>query len=358
MNPLWNTELARLGAQFDDGRVAHFGNPAAELKAASSGLVICDLSHQGLILAAGEEAANFLHNQFSNDVLGLQEGGVQWNSWSSPKGRMLASFLLWRGRQGYFLQLPRALQAAIQKRLQMFVLRAKAKLSDASADWVRFGLAGNDEAALEAGIRAVFGALPTGSMATVHVEDARLIRLSPTRFEVVALPARGLALWQALIDKQGARPGGAAIWDGFAIREGIITILPETQDSFVAQMANFELVGGVNFKKGCYPGQEIVARTQYRGTLKRRMVRVHGALPPAAPLPRPGESVYAAEFGEQAAGEFANVAPAVDGGFEALVVARLDSINANSLRLGSVAGAPLKLKSLPYAIPEVTAAAD
>ena len=356
MNPLWTTELLRLGAQFDDGRVAHFGDPAAELHAASTGLAICDLSHEGLILVAGEDAASFLHNQFSNDVLALTEGAVQWNSWNSPKGRMLASFLLWKGRQGYFLQLPRALQAAIQKRLQMFVLRAKVKLEDANAGWIRFGIAGNDANALEASIHAVFGALPPASMASIHGDSARLIRLSPTRFEIVALPERGIALWNAFATypAAAAKPVGAQVWDGLAIREGIVTILPETQDSFVAQMTNFELVGGVDFKKGCYPGQEIVARTQYRGILKRRMVRVHGDLPPSATMPKPGQSVYAQEFGEQAAGAFANVAPTMDGGFDALVVAQLESINANSLRLGSVNGAPLSLKSLPYAIPEVT----
>lgn len=356
MNELWTAELLRLGAQFNTGRVAHFGDPASELKAASSGLAICDLSHDGLILASGEDAATFLHGQLSNDVLAMAEGDVQWNSWNSPKGRMLASFLVWKGRQGYFLQLPRGLQAAIQKRLQMFVLRAKVKLEDAGAGWVRFGIAGGNIDALEASIHAVFGAIPSENMASVHGDGARLIRLSPARFEIVAMPERGIALWNAFAHHHAspAKPVGAAVWDGLAIQEGIITILPETQDSFVAQMTNFELIGGVNFKKGCYPGQEIVARTQYRGILKRRMVRVHGELPDSLPLPTPGQSVYAPEFGEQAAGAFANVAPSADGGFDALVVAQLESINANSLRMGAADGPSLERRPLPYAIPEVT----
>ena len=355
MNELWTVELRRLGAQFEDGRVAHFGNPAAELKSVLTRPIICDLSHEGLILASGDDAAGFLQGQLSNDVLAMGEGDAQWNSWSSPKGRMLASFLIWKGRQGYFLQLPRGLQAAIQKRLQMFVLRAKVKLEDANAGWVRFGLAGSDINALEASIHAVFGAVAPASMASVHGDGARLIRLSPTRFEIVATAERGIALWTAFCAHQAspATAVGAAIWDGLAIQEGIISILPETQDSFVAQMANFELIGGVNFKKGCYPGQEIVARTQYRGILKRRMARVHGDLPASVLLPKAGESVYAAEFGEQAAGTFANVAPSPHGGFDALVVAQLESINANSLRMGSALGAALTLRSLPYSVPEI-----
>lgn len=356
MNELWTAELLHRGAHFDDGRVAHFGDAAGELAAASTGLIICDLSHEGLILASGEDAGAFLHGQFSNDVLALSEGGVQWNSWNSPKGRMLASLLLWKGRQGIFLQLPRGLQAAIHKRLQMFVLRAKVKLEDASSEWLRFGIAGHQASALEASILAVFGAIPAAPMSGVHGDGARLIRLSPTRFEIVATPDRAISLWDAFAGYSGApaRPAGAPVWDGLAIQEGIITILPETQDAFVAQMANFELIGGVNFKKGCYPGQEIVARTQYRGILKRRMVRVHGVLPPSAAMPRPGESVYAPEFGEQAAGAFANVAPSADGGFDALVVAQLEGINANSLRLGSAEGPRLELRALPYEVPEVT----
>jgi folate-binding protein YgfZ len=361
MNELWTAELLRLGANFNDGRIADFGDARGELGAIAGGPVICDLSHEGLILAAGDDAAGFLQGQFSNDVLALAEGGVQWNSWSSPKGRMLVSLLVWKGTQGWFLQLPRGLLGAIQKRLQMYVLRAKVKLEDVSATWVRFGLAAHSVDALEANIRAVFGDIPGAAMESVHADGARLIRLSANRFEIIARPERGIALWAAFTTGSGAgggaRPVGAAVWDGLAIREGIITILAETQESFVAQMANFELIGGVNFRKGCYAGQEIVARTQYRGILKKRMVRIHGDLVAGEALPMPGASVYAAEFGEQSAGVIANVAPVAEGGFEALVVAQLDSIRANSLRRDRPDGPLLDILDLPYAIPEIDTAA-
>src|SRR5258708_12619583 len=106
MNELWTAELLRHGAQFDNGRAAHFGDPAAELEAAAAGPIICDLSHEGLILAAGEDAATFLHGQFSNEVLALAEGDVQWNSWNSPKAPILTSFLICKGPQGPFPHLP------------------------------------------------------------------------------------------------------------------------------------------------------------------------------------------------------------------------------------------------------------
>ena len=126
----WQSELTRQGAQFSDGRVAAFGNSSiAGFSALQDGAVLCDLSHLGLMLASGEDAAAFLHGQFCNDVLALGDGAAQWNGWCSPKGRLLVTFLAWSGRQGIYLLLPRALQPAIQKRLQMFVLRAKDRKS-------------------------------------------------------------------------------------------------------------------------------------------------------------------------------------------------------------------------------------
>lgn len=348
MSDRWFSALTDQGARFADGRVAHYGDLSAELAAARLGTVFCDLSHQGIILVAGEDAGKFLHAQFCNDVLALAEGSAQWNGWCSAKGRLLATFLLWKGRQGYFLQLPRALQAAIQKRLQMFVLRAKVTLTDESANWVRIGIAGRDA---DAQLRQIFGQAPAAAMTTVHVDAGRLIRLSDTRFEFVGDTEHALAAWTALAAL--GRKVGAPVWDGLAIREGVPTVLPQTQEAFVPQMANFELAGGVSFRKGCYPGQEIVARTQYRGILKRRMVRVHGAVDALGAAPQPGDPVYAAEFGEQAAGMFANVAPSADGGYDALVVAQLDAIRADSLRVGSPAGHVLSVLPLPYAIPEL-----
>ena len=119
MNPLWIDMLQNQGATFVDGRVAGFGDAKAELQSLTTQSVMCDLSHEGLLLVSGDDAAAFLHGQLSNDVLALAEDDAQITSWCSPKGRMLVTPLLWRGKQGFFLQMPRSLQAAIQKRLQI-----------------------------------------------------------------------------------------------------------------------------------------------------------------------------------------------------------------------------------------------
>lgn len=344
MSERWISELTDQGARFADGRIADFGDPTRESSAINSRAVLCDLSHDGLILVSGDDAASYLQAQFCNDVLTLADGVAQWNGWCSPKGRLLATFLVWKGKQGYFLQLPRSLQPVIQKRMQMFVLRSKVTLSDESANWVRFGIAGADA---EAMARAITGQVPESSMRTLHVDGGRIVRLSANRFEIIASADNAIAWWREL-SRQAMRVG-ASVWDDLKIREGILTVLPSTQDQFVPQMANFELVGGVSFKKGCYPGQEIVARTQYRGILKRRMAWVHST----TAVPKPGDSVYSQEFADQAAGMIANAAPAPGGGFDALVVAQIEAIKGGSLALGALDGPKLVVKPLPYLVPEL-----
>jgi folate-binding protein YgfZ len=342
MSERWYSELTRQGAQFSDGRVTAFSAESGnDFVALNESAILCDLSHFGLMLATGDDAASFLHGQLCNDVLALTDSNVQWNGWCSPKGRLLVTPLIWRGKQGFYLLLPRALQAVIQKRLQMFVLRAKVKLTDESDNWVRIGVAGPNAEVL---LRNAAGTVPDKLMTSVHTETGRVIRLSTNRFVVIASPENAIALWNQLAEQ--ARPVGAAMWDWLSIQQGIVNILPETQDAFVPQMANFELVGGVSFKKGCYPGQEIVARTQYRGILKRRMVLAHS--PTAA---KPGDKLFSDAFGDQAAGEVANVAPAPDGGFDMLVVAQIDAISRNNLRYETPGGPALTINALPYELP-------
>jgi len=339
MNSLWLDTLTRQGAVFLDGRVARFeGSPPLD-----SDSFVCDLSHEGTIHVGGVDAASFLHAQLSNDVLGLADGNAQRTSWCSAKGRMLATMLVWKHAGEFEVQLPRSLQAAIQKRLQMFVLRSKVALSDASEVSVRFGVCGRHAADV---LADEIGALPEQDLRVADREFGQVIRLSPLRYQVIATADSGIAMWNRLAAKCGR--GAAADWDRQSIAEGIITVLPETQDQFVPQMANFELIGGVSFHKGCYPGQEIVARTQYRGILKRRLARVEGI----GAAPAPGAPVFAAAFGEQAAGSVANSAPKVEGGFDALVVAQVEAIKADSLRLTGADGSPLKVCTLPYSVPE------
>lgn len=365
MNEFWQTHLLAEGAEFADGRVTSFPS------AAQSAIALCDLSHYGVIEVAGEDAASFLHAQLTNDVLTQEHSAARWNAWCSPKGRMLVSFLQWREEisagSGTTIGLltPRALQPAIQKRLGMFVLRAKAKIRDASDDVVLFGLAGSGAQQLAAKILnadsiAALGLLGTTTFAHAAAQ-VRTIALSAQRL-VFACPAlhadAAISLWKTL--RAHASASGANAWTLAGVRDGIAEIAPTSQELFVPQMVNLELTGGVSFKKGCYPGQEIVARTQYRGILKRRMVRVSFA-PTAEPttLPLAGDPVYSPAFGDQACGNIVNVARTESGLLEALVVAQLDAINAvapNGLFADAACKQPMKILPLPYNVPELTTA--
>ena len=288
-------------------RIVGFGDPDRELAAADRGAVACPLPDWTALTVAGPDATAFLHGQFTNDVAGLAVGAVQVNGYCSPKGRMLATFPLARTADAeYLLAVPADIATALVRRLRMFVLRSKVKVEDASAATPRFGVWD--------------GALPAGSF---RLGEARAVVFGPA---------------------PEGRPATLDEWALSHIRDGVVQVVPGTQEEFVPQMANYELVGGVSFKKGCYPGQEIVARTQYRGILKKRAVRVRSAGPLA-----PGDSVYSDAFGDQSAGTVANVAPAPEGGFEALVVAQLEAIAKGDLRHGSLAGPPLSLEPLPYA---------
>ena len=320
--------------------VEAFGEPRAELAAARDGTIVADLSHNALLSVTGDDATAFLHGQFTNDVQSLAVGGAQWNGWCSPKGRLLATFLLLKRADEYLMLLPAELAPAIAKRLKMFVLRSKVALAAADARFVRIGLAGNAALSLAA---QHFGSAPA-PMRSVEREGSICVALDAQRCVLLVDPARGDTTWDALAKQ--ATPAGSDAWAWSLVQAGIPMIVARTQEQFVPQMANFELLGGVSFRKGCYPGQEIVARMQYRGGLKRRMARVHLA---SGERPHPGDAVYAQGFGDQAAGMVVSAAPAPEGGYDALVVAQIESLERDELRLGSPGGSRLEIRSRPLA---------
>jgi tRNA-modifying protein YgfZ len=331
MNERWLQLMQSEGAQFEGGRVTHFAAAPATLGSDT----LCDLSHYGIIKVSGEDAAKFLQAQLTNDVLALAIGQAQWNGWCSPKGRLLTTFLIWRDDNGYLLLLPKSLQVAIQKRLSMFVLRSKVVIADDSEAWQRIGVIADMHTAL---------ALPRMLMQCVSTKLGYAIRLSAARTLIFAETDAAIATWKTL--SGNVARVGANGWDLAGIRDGVIEITSETQDAYVPQMVNFELIGAVNFKKGCYPGQEIVARTQYRGILKRRMVR---AAFTADNLPITGTTLYSPAFAEQAAGTIA-LAAKIGDTVEALVVAQIEAITTDGLYLDTAFTQKLQIHDLPYQV--------
>lgn len=339
MSPTWNEFLLARGAVLADGAVAHFGDPAGELAAARDATVLADLSHYGLIVFSGEDAQTFLHAQITNDLRGLTAERAVFAGYLSPKGRMLANFLVMKRDADVLVLLPASLREAIQKRLSMFILRSKAKARDGSGEWVRLGVNGPDAARL---VGEVLGsAAPSGLMAMAHGTEAFALCLGEGRFDLFVRPERASEVWQQL--QAHARPVGAPVWDWLLVNAGVPSVLPATQDQFVPQMANMEVLGGVSFSKGCYPGQEIVARSQYLGKVKRRLYLAH-----VDASAQPGDELYAAEQGDQAVGVVANAAPAPGGGWDVLAVVLGPSVEAGQVHLKARDGAPLAFRPLPY----------
>jgi folate-binding protein YgfZ len=339
MNPAWQAYLQARNAVIQDSCITHYGDAAAELKSVCSGTVLADLSHPGLIHFFGEDAQVFLQGQLSCDVRKIDPSNAQYGSYCTPKGRMLASFLMWHDG-GYIMQLPSALQMAIRKRLAMFVLRAKVELADSSDTLVRMGVAGSRAAAL---LAEVMGTVPGVHLGVIHAEQGSIIRLAQDRFELVALPEQAPALWQRL--SKEATPVGAPCWNWLEIKAGIPVITPATQEQFIPQMVNLEAIGGVSFQKGCYPGQEIVARTQYLGKVKRRMylANIQSAKPVAA-----GDELFSADMTEQSSGMVVNAAPSPDGGFDVLAVIQISSVEAGKIHWQALDGPTLEIMPLPY----------
>ena len=337
----WNNFLLSQGASLEGNAVAQFGDATGELTAAASQTVLADLSHYGLIAFSGEDAKEFLHGQVTNDLRGLKDDAAVFAGYLSAKGRMLANFLVMKRDADLLLMLPASLRETIQKRLSMFILRSQAKARDASGEWVRLGLAGPQA---ETVLGDALGmSLPTTPMAMTHAGNAFVLRLGDDRFDCFISPDAAPALWQKLAAQ--ARPVGAPVWDWVLINAGIPAVLPQTQDHFVPQMANMEVLGGVSFSKGCYPGQEIVARSQYLGKVKRRLFLAH-----LDAEPRPGDELFAAEPADQAAGMIANAAPAPGGGWDVLAVALTPSVERGDVRLKARDGARLAFRPLPYPV--------
>lgn len=304
--------------------------------------LICDLSFFAVIGFSGKDALSFLHNQLSCDVAGLTSETSTYGSYCTPKGRILATFLLWRSGDGFFMQLPSPLRELIQKRLSTFILRSKVEAADASNNRVKFGVAGKDSASL---IERAFGQAPQAVHDVVHMDETTIIRLPGDRFEIVAPKHKTPHLMESLAgDAEMAEP---EYWDWLDIRAGIPVITAKTQDQFVPQMVNLELIGGLSFTKGCYPGQEIVARMHHLGKLKQRMYLANIT---ADERPQPGDKLYSADTGKQSSGMIVNAARSPEGGYDALAVIQIAAAERGEVRWKSFDGLSLKFLSLPYKI--------
>ena len=295
---------------------------------------IAPLSHLGVIRVEGEDAAKFLHSQLTQDfsLLGMDEARLA--AFLSAKGRMQASFIGFkRSASEVLLVCSIDLLAPTLKRLSMFVMRSKAKLTDATSDFSLYGVAGDALTALAGSAQPAWARADIGAATLVHLYPAdgqpRALWVAPAAEAAPAGPALDPALWA---------------WS--EVRSGVATLSAPVVEAFVPQMLNYESVGGVSFKKGCYPGQEVVARSQFRGTLKRRAFVAHAASAAAADL-AVGAEVFAPTDLEQPCGVVVQRASAPGGGTEAIVSLQIAAAQ-GPLQVGTAPGVPITLAPLPY----------
>lgn len=298
------------------------------------------LPELGVVSVKGVDAVSFLQSQLTNDVARLPPDRVQLSGYCTPKGRLLGTFHQWRTDDSVFLRMPREVIGSIVKRLSMFVLRAKAKVTDVSDAWSTYALLGEGTPLLtQAGL-----ALPDTPWTSALSDGTRVDRMLPTpdgapRF-LITLPSDS-----KLHESSAAAQTSSNLWWLSEIEAAVPTIFAATQEKFVPQMINFEVLGGVDFKKGCYPGQEIVARSQYLGKLKRRMNIAHvdaTDVEAAADIYHSG--------GAQPIGAVVMAAESPAGGSALLFEAPIDRLESGSLHLQSADGPRLTVRPLPYAL--------
>ncbi len=299
--------------------------------------MIINLSKLGLIKVTGNDAETFLQGQFTNDVRQVTDTLSQLSAMCSPKGRVIVNFRLFKRDNAYYLLLPKESLVATIKRLQMYVLRAKVKLEDASDHLYAIGIAGANSSEI---LTDCLGfAPPTEINACLTVEKITVLKLPDNQ-------ARYIVITETLdnLSTCGEISADESEWQLLDILAGLPQILPATNEAFVPQMLNYDILNGISFKKGCYTGQEVVARMQYLGTLKRRM---YLAKIDTAQLPQPGDALYISSD-EQSVGKIVNASFHPDGGAIVLVVIKIAEAEAHKIHWQSQQGECLQLLDLPY----------
>lgn len=347
MNTKWIEFLKQAGAEFSDNELLHFGNPELERNASDNGLVIADLSHFSIIKVTGDDAITFLQGQLTNDIEKVTDDASQLSGYCNQKGRLLATFRIYKKQDDLYLVIPQELYEETFKRLKMYVMRSKVDFNNFSADYVSIGFSGPSA---DTELQNQLKDTPDETDQVTHVNDLTIIRLagSQPRFHITGPIEQVMSLWQNL--DVNAAPVGKDVWNLLEIRAGMPTIYQSTVEAFVPQMVNLELVNGVSFKKGCYTGQEIVARMHYLGKLKRRMYRIHiNSTDPVLP----GTALFSPDSTSgQGTGSIVIAAiSSSEKGTEALAVIQINQAESDTLRLNDSEGASIKVLEIPYEFP-------
>jgi len=349
MNNDWKNHLLQHGATQDDKGLFIFDEGFADAQIVEDSNVICDLSHVSTVVIAGADAAEFMQGQFTNDVDKADDHHSQISAFCNNKGRMIANFRLFKYQQNYFISVRQDLVEKSIEHLQNYVLRAQVAIQDVSQQLVHLGISGKDAESILEG----FIDNPGSDVDSLSQnEDYIAIRAAGSipRYEIFCSPEKAIALWQALTEN--TRPDKVSIvnsdyWDLLDIRNGIPFIDSNTSEEFVPQMANMELINGVSFEKGCYTGQEIVARTHYLGKQKRRTypIRIKSST-----TPNTGDQLATETSSEnQYTGTLVTIYQTATDEYEALAVIQIKSAEEGKLKLKDI-DAGISVMDTPYSL--------
>jgi len=313
----WRAFQLATGAHLDDDTVRDYGKPELELAAIDAN-VITDLSFLNVLRITGKDATDFLHGQFTSDIAQLGSGAAQFSAWCNPKGQVAANFIITRHGDEYLLLLPHELKGAFLKRLRLYILRAAVTVEDCESSQqcigVRYVLPENASCLRD---RTVF----EDNLVTLPVPGTqdRWIHFG-------AVPVL-IELWQRHAAQCTAV--GSHVWHLFDILAGLPWIMAATSETCLPQLLNLDELGGLSYRKGCFPGQEIIARLHYRGKIGHRMFLAR--LDTATPI-QPGVRIHAVNT-PHAVGMVINSVTHPRQGLYALVTLEIDHVNPDQLRL-------------------------
>lgn len=339
MKAEWKNFLIDHGAEFAGDSLISFGNPERERRIPPQGAILCDLAHFGLISVSGDDATAFLQGQLTNDINQVSDTQSQLSAYCTPKGRVLATFFITKRHGIYYLSVARDLLEPIMKRLRMYVMRSKVILEDASASLVHFGYAAPDG---DKRLQEILGTAPAQAYETLQINSLTIMRQPAPipRFKILGELDEAKKLWERL--NVNAACVGRSSWEYFNVMSGVPMVTQASSEAWVPQMLNMHLVNGVSFNKGCFPGQEIVARLKYLGKSKRQMYRI--GIPHCVDVPAVGTNLASDTDAE--AGTILNATLNPDGYVEALAVMKIAEVS-NPLRFGEY---HVNVLELPYAL--------
>lgn len=344
MNNDWKNFLLNNGAKQDSNGLFAFKDTIADNLQTNSNDIICDLSHFSTVVIAGADAATFMQGQFTNDVSKVDNEHSQVSAFCNNKGRMIANFRLFQHQQNYFISVKSDLVERSISHLQNYILRAEVAIQDISEQLIHIGISGSNAKSL---LATFIDNINEDVDSISHNENYIAIRVAglTPRFEVFCSLDHARALWQAIAEK--ANVVSSSSWDYLNIQNGLPFIDSHTSEEFVPLMANMDLINGVSFTKGCYTGQEIVARTHYLGKQKRRTYRIKIT---SETEPKAGDQLATDSSTEnQYTGTLMIVHPLTENEYEALSVIQIKAAEEEKLKLKN-AESEITLLDLPYSL--------